>query len=364
MRNTRKILVALLLVMTMLVGITVVASAAKTTGDTTLYLAPNANWKVDNARFALYTWDGGDKWFDMKDTNGDGVYECTIPAGIENIIFCRMNPNATDNNWNNKWNQTADLKYNGSDNLYTVKEGTWDKGGGAWSFFEVGECVHSAKDEGTVITPATCTTDGRVTHTCSKCGATYEAALLALGHSYGADGKCHCNAQATFTVAGSIDKSAGAGAADVIVGKAWAPDYAENDMTYNAETKLWSISYTNTTDAEVWLDFKVCLDHSWDKCWGATAAGQTDADNAYVGIPAGYILTISFDNATEKLSMSTAAPHEHNYVNGKCECGEEDPNYVPPCQHEYTYACDKICALCFEETNPNANHNIVAVEAV
>ena len=24
------------------------------------------------------------------------------------------------------------------------------------------------------------------------------------------------------------------------------------------------------------------------------------------------------------------APHEHNFVDGKCECGEEDPNYVPP----------------------------------
>ena len=23
-------------------------------------------------------------------------------------------------------------------------------------------------------------------------------------------------------------------------------------------------------------------------------------------------------------------PHEHNFVDGKCECGEEDPNYVPP----------------------------------
>ncbi len=24
------------------------------------------------------------------------------------------------------------------------------------------------------------------------------------------------------------------------------------------------------------------------------------------------------------------APHEHNFVNGECECGESDPNYVPP----------------------------------
>ena len=29
------------------------------------------------------------------------------------------------------------------------------------------------------------------------------------------------------------------------------------------------------------------------------------------------------------------APHEHEFVDGKCECGEEDPNYVPPVEPEY-----------------------------
>ena len=28
-------------------------------------------------------------------------------------------------------------------------------------------------------------------------------------------------------------------------------------------------------------------------------------------------------------------PHEHEFVDGKCECGEEDPNYVPPHEHEF-----------------------------
>ena len=29
------------------------------------------------------------------------------------------------------------------------------------------------------------------------------------------------------------------------------------------------------------------------------------------------------------------APHVHSFVNGECECGESDPNYVPPHVHEY-----------------------------
>ena len=101
---------------------------------TWLYLKPNSNWLQSNARFAVYTWDGGDQWFDMKDSDSDGIYEVLIPEGISNIIFCRMNPDASANGWGNKWNQTSDLKVpTDGTNLYTVKDGTWDKGGGTWS---------------------------------------------------------------------------------------------------------------------------------------------------------------------------------------------------------------------------------------
>ena len=101
---------------------------------TWLYLKPNSNWLQSNARFAVYTWDGGDQWFDMKDSDSDGIYEVLIPEGISNIIFCRMNPGASANGWGNKWNQTSDLKVpTDGTNLYTVKAGTWDNGGGTWS---------------------------------------------------------------------------------------------------------------------------------------------------------------------------------------------------------------------------------------
>jgi hypothetical protein len=70
----------------------------------------------------------------MKDSDSDGIYEVLIPEGISNIIFCRMNPGASANGWGNKWNQTSDLKVpTDGTNLYTVKAGTWDKGGGTWS---------------------------------------------------------------------------------------------------------------------------------------------------------------------------------------------------------------------------------------
>jgi hypothetical protein len=101
-----------------------------------IYLKPNANWKEANARFAAYFFGNGDVWVSMTAGDSDGIYECEIPAGYPSVIFCRMNPETTSNNFNAgvKWNQTSDLTIptNGN-NLYTVAEGTWDKGGGTWS---------------------------------------------------------------------------------------------------------------------------------------------------------------------------------------------------------------------------------------
>ena len=103
-----------------------------------VYLKPNSNWTQSNARFAAYFWGGavGEKWVSMTAV-GDGTYEAHLPEGYDygcNVIFCRMNPSTTANNWNNKWNQTSDLKTpTDGKNLYTVKSGTWDKGGGTWS---------------------------------------------------------------------------------------------------------------------------------------------------------------------------------------------------------------------------------------
>ena len=104
-----------------------------------IYLKPSSNWTESNARFAIYVWGGtaGEKWVSMTASDTAGVYQAYLPEGYDygcNIIFCRMNPSTTANNWNNKWNQTSDLKTpTDGKNMYTVKAGTWDKGGGSWS---------------------------------------------------------------------------------------------------------------------------------------------------------------------------------------------------------------------------------------
>ena len=160
---------------------------------TKLYLKPNANWKNDGARFAIYYWnDGGSAWTGMADSNNDGVYEGIIPAGYTNVIFCRMNPGNATNNWDNKWNQTSDLSVptNGN-NCYTVKDGTWNNGGGTWSHVHVYNAV---------VTAPTCTAEGYTTYTCG-CGDSYVGdEVAASGHTY-ADGVCTvCGADEVYTV--------------------------------------------------------------------------------------------------------------------------------------------------------------------
>ena len=103
-----------------------------------VYLVPNSNWKVDNARFAAYFFNnstGKNTWVSMEWDSTKNAYKCNVPDGQwEAMIYCRMNPNASANNWDNKWNQTSDLTIpSNGNNCYTVKDGTWDKGGGSWS---------------------------------------------------------------------------------------------------------------------------------------------------------------------------------------------------------------------------------------
>ena len=105
-----------------------------------LYFIPNDNWKQANARFAAYFFNdstGKNTWVSLTATGVADLYEVTIPDGYYKVIFCRMNPNTTANNWTKDtvfWNQTSNLDIPTNDNnCYTVKDGTWDNGGGTWS---------------------------------------------------------------------------------------------------------------------------------------------------------------------------------------------------------------------------------------
>ena len=104
---------------------------------TAVYLRPNQNWLQASARFAIYAWDSnGNTWIDMSDSNADGIYEVEIPNNYNDFKFIRMNPNVSDNRWNNNsdtddtkpvWNQTDNLIVpENENNTFVIPKGEWD----------------------------------------------------------------------------------------------------------------------------------------------------------------------------------------------------------------------------------------------
>ena len=139
-RGSAKRALAIVLVMMMLVSLCAVgvtsASAANVDlaqsaepfdGSLKLYLQANDNWLSDNARFAAYYYgDSGEAWSSLTLVEGS-IYEAVTPDGSwTNIIFCRMDPSSDMNDWGYVWNQTSDLEYTGTNNLYVMDDDEWD----------------------------------------------------------------------------------------------------------------------------------------------------------------------------------------------------------------------------------------------
>ena len=331
----------LLLALVMVLGLLPAAHVRAAEG-TQLYLVPNANWKMDNARFAIYYWNasGSNAWTGMSDSDSDGVYEGTVPAGYENIIFCRMNPNAAANNWNNKWNQTADLKVpTDGTNCYTVKAGTWDSGGGTWSTVTAEpaetEPVESEPVESEPVEsePAPAGTY-YVAGVAALCGSEWNAAdpanqMMWIGstglyelvytdvapgtyqfkitdgtwnNTWGKDGQNYtflvsetCDVTITFdpdtkavnaagTGVGAVTglevesiTAVGAGKGSFLNGKSWDVAAAVNHMT--ASGQVYTITYENVAAGT--YEVKFAANNSWNDNWGsngsAYAGGNAEA---------------------------------------------------------------------------------------
>lgn len=130
--------------------------------------ATGSGWSSIHA----YTWTGSTPYNGswpgtlMEPVEGvANLYCITISAEAENIIF--------NNGSGGDGNQTADLSIpTDGRNLYAS---------GQWSKYDT--CTHNW-GQGTVTTPASCTTEGVRTYTCSLCGETKTEVIASTGHSY------------------------------------------------------------------------------------------------------------------------------------------------------------------------------------
>ena len=380
---SRRIL-ALALALVMVLGMIPGGHISAAEADTTLYLVPNGNWKTDNARFAIYYWNGtSSNWVSMSDPDGDGIYEAVIPAGNDNIIFCRMNPNAAANNWSNKWNQTADMKLpTDGTNCYTVKEGTWDSGGGTWS------TVATEPEESEPVEPdpapagtyyvagvaALCGSEWNCADEANRMTWNGETGLFEMVYpavpvgtyqfkitdgtwnsTWGKDGQNYtfeitsaCDVTITFdpnskavkaegdsvaavtTLEISSITAVGAGKGNFLNGKSWDVAAAANHMTAN--DSVYSITYENVAAGT--YEVKFAANDSWNDNWGSTgtayAGGSAEAvyngQNIKFTVKESSDITLTLDLTGFKYSTKTGAVYSIDMVPVVTEPTEPEPS--------------------------------------
>ena len=92
------------------------------------------DWGYGDARYAAYFFDPA-MWVDMKKVDGETfIYEVDVPAGYTKVILCRMNGGTTENNWDNRWNQTGDLTIP-TDGKNMFKPDDWNGQTTTWSTY-------------------------------------------------------------------------------------------------------------------------------------------------------------------------------------------------------------------------------------
>lgn len=89
--------------------------------DVSVYLNPTG-FTDNGARFALYLFGGEAEttWIDFAASDEEGIYVASFDSETyPQMIICRMNGETTDNNWDNRWNQSDDLTSPAANTLYT-----------------------------------------------------------------------------------------------------------------------------------------------------------------------------------------------------------------------------------------------------
>ena len=100
-----------------------------------IYLVPN-DWRSDGAALFVHSWGGGSDIAGKMIQESDNLYKFEIGSNT-NCLFVRQSPDLGDQiNWDQKWNQTADLAIPADKNCYTITG--WGDSDGSWSVYTSG----------------------------------------------------------------------------------------------------------------------------------------------------------------------------------------------------------------------------------
>ena len=129
------------LAMVLGVGVAVGAHQAQAkpaeAANTTIYLKPGV-WNTDSAKFFIWNWsnDNDGVTVAMSEVPTDaGVFKATIDSSKTNVIFKRIAPGGTGEEWSgdNFWNKTANLVFDSTKPCYTISG--WGQSDGDWETY-------------------------------------------------------------------------------------------------------------------------------------------------------------------------------------------------------------------------------------
>ena len=79
----------------------------------TVYMKINyGNWKKGDERYAIYCFGSGEQWYNFTLVDGacgGPIYKAEVDLKYTGYVICRMNGATTENNWDNRWDQTYDI---------------------------------------------------------------------------------------------------------------------------------------------------------------------------------------------------------------------------------------------------------------
>ena len=167
---------------------------------------------------------------------------------------------------------------------------------------------------------------------------------------------------------------------DTTLGKAQANNYTPRINVTTNVNAWYDVNITFTAQAETALirflnyrgnqgyyffdDIAITHEHKW------ADATCTDPKTCACGATEGEALGHSWTDATctapKTCSVCSetegeALGHTYDY---DCDADCNVCGATREAAHSYYYPCDPVCQICYEVTNPDATHNIVAVEAV
>lgn len=138
MENKMKRFLSLALVLVMVIALfpasVLAVETASVDAVNVLYLKPDDTWKSYGARFAAYFFgEGGDTWVSMTNVDNN-YYSVEVPAGYSSVIFVRMNPDTTNNSWDDTWGaQTQDLSVSDANgNCFVITDPWNSSNAGYW----------------------------------------------------------------------------------------------------------------------------------------------------------------------------------------------------------------------------------------